>query len=195
MSIARITDYTTRVKALVPEQLKKQYGNTATVGNDTRFLQQVQAFSDQLQEIEDALWTIYDNRNVNYAPTPSNTTRNVLDDFGDNVGELRNGRTDAVYQLAILAKINQNKSCGEPERLIKALKDNTSATRVWYGEIQPARVYMVFQAASYPSNLVTMMRQVKTGGVALSLVEADPTTPFVFGVRGFNNGHLSKLLT
>lgn len=168
-------------------------------GDPTNFLKEVQSFAAQLQEIEDALWTIYDNRNVLYAPTGSNTTRNVLDDFGDNVGLLRGSMTDAVYQPALLAKINQNKSAGEPERLIKALKDiltasGNPATRVWYGEVQPARVYMVFQAASYPSNLVTMMRQVKTGGVALSLVEADPTTPFIFGVMGFGNGHLSKLL-
>ena len=164
-------------------------------GDKTNFLKEVESFATQLQEIETALWTIYDNRNVNYAPTGSNTTRNVLDDFGYNVGLLRGGMTDAEYQPALLAKLNQNKSCGEPERLIKALKDITAATRVWYGEIQPARVYMVFQAPSYPTNLVTMMRQVKTGGVGLTLVEADATTPFIFGVRGFGLGHLSKLLT
>ena len=169
-------------------------------GEQSAFTKEIRAFAAQLQEIETALWTIYDLRSVKPGAfdsimTGSNTTANFLDDIGGNVGILRGTMTDAVYLPAILAKINQNKSCGEPERLIKALKDITAATRVWYGEIQPARVYMVFQATSYPSNLVTMMKQVKTGGVALTLVKADSTTPFIFGVRGFGLGHLSKLLT
>jgi hypothetical protein len=111
-------------------------------GDKTNFLKEVESFAAQLQEIEDALWTIYDLRSVKPGAfdsimTDSNTTANFLDDIGGNVGLLRGGMTDRVYLPAILAKINQNRSCGEPERLIKALKDITAATRVWYGEIQP----------------------------------------------------------
>ncbi len=194
MTIERITDYEDQAEALLPGQFKRIYGGT-DAGQQTLFAQEIRAFAAQVQELEDAFWVLYDKRNVNYSDAPSNTSRNVLDDFGDNHGITRGGATDAVFAVLIKAKIQAEKSCGEPNRLINFLKALTSTARCWYADRVPAGITIVFTGTSVPDNTNNYMQAIKTGGVELAVVLADPDLYFQFGVRGFGTGHLSQLLT
>ena len=70
----RITNYQDYAERLLPEEFKKIQGGT-NKGEQSNIAKEERAFAAQIQELEDALWVMYDKRNINYSESPSNTGR------------------------------------------------------------------------------------------------------------------------
>ena len=127
-----------------------------------------------------------------------NATAAQLDGCGEIVGEPRLGRTDTQYKNAIEAKIIINKSCGQPETVITALRFLTGSTEIHYSILPPAAIYLTFVVNPTVTyiNLYANMLRIIPAGVALTLVHIDNETPFQYGgTYGFGTGKLSKLVT
>src|SRR5512133_111299 len=97
-----ITDHGDRAAA----RLLQQYRDGASIPALVR------ALSGGLQQVEDVLWDIRLRRAVSAAEGVQ------LDVLGRIVGQPREGRTDAVYRIWILARVRLNKGSGRPEDLL-----------------------------------------------------------------------------
>lgn len=138
-------------------------------GDQSKFAIFVQAFAAQIQSLEDAT---YDTRMLRRFDVAADQQ---LDDIGSIVGEARQGKSDVNYKTAIIAKINMNASCGEPERLIAALKALvTDAVSVHYTEQYPSKVQLEFISDSDAASKYAYIQQVCSAGVLLIMLQ-EPT--------------------
>lgn len=134
----------------------------------------LRALLRQVQELEDATLALLSSRDLNTASGA------VLDQLGRLVGENRVGRlSDAEYRLAIQLRIQRNNSRGEPDRLIRVLRQLSNATGVLYEEPAPGLVRMTFDGNALPADMRASMEAIAPVGVRLELVCA-PTFPFAF---------------
>ncbi len=92
------------------------------------------AFVDRYQGLEDAVQQLLRERWVNDA------IGQQLDELGEIVGEPRLDRGDETYRSAILLRIILNRSGGEPESVIRFVRQAFDAEIVAYTEIYPAKV-------------------------------------------------------
>ena len=93
-----------------------------------------------------------------------------LDMAGETVGEFRNFRSDEEYRSAIYFKIYLNKSYGEPETLITALRIITKASHVDYVEMYSATAILTFITIyPIPFNLKSGLEKIAPAGVKLYL--------------------------
>lgn len=150
----------------------------------------VRVFANQIQLLENATADVKILRQFAHAENAQ------LDSIGAIVGENRQGKIDAEYRIAILARINLNASRGEPERIIAALKAITGATLIHYRENYPACIEIDFYAPTIVIGLLEYMQKICPGGVKLILEQIISVHPFIFdvGPDGFDTGHLSTLL-
>jgi hypothetical protein len=93
-----------------------------------------------------------------------------LDGWGQIVGELRAGRSDADYRLGIIAKIYRNCSCGEPNRMMEALKALTGADSTLYvfDPDYPATFTMFYMGTFNPTNFTAILEDIAPLGVEVS---------------------------
>lgn len=163
-------------------------------GDRTLLLQMVEIFCNLLQDLEDAT---DDFLTMRFISSPAQNEQ--LDCIGEIVNEPRLGRSDVDYTTAILARIEINASCGEPERLIAATLQLTQSVDVTLIPAFPAGVWIVFVInASYtlPPTLFQSLERVCAAGVKLYLMGIDSTEPFTFdGTYGWDVGHLGALYT
>jgi len=92
------------------------------------------AFVDRYQGLEDAVQQLLRERWVDDA------VGQQLDELGAIVGEPRLNRRDQVYRPAIRLRIVLNRAGGEPESLIRFVRQAFDADIVAYTEIYPAKV-------------------------------------------------------
>lgn len=92
------------------------------------------AFVDRYQGLEDAVQQLLRERWVDDA------VGQQLDELGKIVGEPRLNRRDEVYRPAIKLRIFLNRAGGEPESLIRFVRQAFDAEVVAYAEIYPAKV-------------------------------------------------------
>ncbi len=92
----------------------------------------IEALGFQIQAMEDALQDVYDKTDVQTAFGAT------LDLVGTIVGQDRLGFDDDFYRSLILAKIGENVSQGDIERVIEITKLLTGATLVYLQEYYPA---------------------------------------------------------
>jgi hypothetical protein len=85
--------------------------------NSDKLLGILYAYNQQLDEIEDVLQELLNERWLDLAIGAQ------LDIVGDIIGESRLGRSDAVYRDAITAQISVNQSGGQPELIIFLAKE------------------------------------------------------------------------
>jgi hypothetical protein len=161
-------------------------------GDLSKFSQEIQAFMDQLSELDQAIVDVYNLRGV------ATATGQTLDYVGDQVGELRpTGADDNTYRLLIIAKIQMNNSGGEPERLIAVVEALTgaSSSQVSYTDY-PGMVSLEY-AGNVIQNLYTFIKRITAGGIGLRLVQVDSVIPFEFDslTNGLDNGKLGNLIT
>jgi hypothetical protein len=151
----------------------------------------VRVFADQVQLLENASADVKILRQFDHAENAQ------LDEIGAIVGENRQGKSDAEYRIAILARINTNASRGEPERVITALRQITASTDIHYTEHYPGMIQLSFSAPAVVSGLLAYLQQACSGGVRLILDQYSTTHPFRFdiGPDGFDTGHLATLIT
>lgn len=92
------------------------------------------AFVDRFQGLEDAAQQLLRERWVDDA------IGQQLDELGEIVGEPRLDRGDETYRSAIRLRIILNRSGGEPESVIRFVREAFDAEIVAYTEIYPAKV-------------------------------------------------------
>jgi len=92
------------------------------------------AFVDRFQGLEDAAQQLLRERWVDDA------IGQQLDELGEIVGEPRLDRGDETYRSAIRLRIILNRSGGEPESVIRFVRQAFDAEIVAYTEIYPAKV-------------------------------------------------------
>jgi hypothetical protein len=129
----------------------------------------------QVQELEDAVWSLYFGTMVEHA------TGDALDQLGEIVGQPRQGRSDEVYRVWILARSLVSRSNGKPEELLAILRmvcDESIA--IVLSEIKPARIHVRLAgtvSAELASQVGELMLLAKAQGIAVDLTFAGlPTT-------------------
>lgn len=138
----------------------------------------ITAFVDEVQDLENALADVYDGRWIDLA------VGDVLDDVGTIVNQPRLGFDDDRYRSLIRAKIGQNVSQGDPERVIQVAKLLIGASLVHLQELYPAG-YSISADADIPVSLVNLFYEqldlVDPAGVRLEyLICFDPDEAFAF---------------
>lgn len=188
-----IPDHIAQGLALLPMQLRGK----------PRLEALLSALLRQVQDLEDATGALLRSRDLRLAEGAS------LDQLGRLVGEQRNGRNDEDFRRAIQLRVERNNSRGEPDRLIRVVRELTGSSTVTYEEPLPGVVRITFDGQSLPADLMSSLEAIAPVGVRLTLVNA-PAFAFAFSsvaqphepiqAGGFSNvaqsqgGGLSKIL-
>lgn len=138
----------------------------------------VSALADQIQESEDAFDDLFTLRTITAG------SGQVLDDIGTIVGQPRLGFTDERYRSLLRAKIGENVSQGDIERIISISKLLIGANLVQLQEWYPAGVG-IYASAEVPADLINFfyerLDKVDPAGVRLeAIVSFDETDAFAF---------------
>jgi hypothetical protein len=136
----------------------------------------VQILGDEVQELEDALFQLLMQRDIETAVGVQ------LNGLGDTVGESRMGKGDDAYRFAIKVRIAKNNMSGTPEQMISFLKLLTGGTLIDYAEIYPAKVSFFVSDGEDVPGLQDLMQSAAPAGVK---VFVDTVGLEVFRV-GFN---------
>jgi hypothetical protein len=153
--ITYVPDYLQRARRLMVEQFE----------DSEKFLQVIDSFSRQIQEIEDVLYDLRMKRYLSIAEGAQ------LDGIGEIVGETRSGRGDDDYRFAINFKIFQNKSFGEMNILSNILAQSLPGTVFTLEESYPATVNVVIDSTSLdslPGGIFSQLDKLAAGGVLVN---------------------------
>lgn len=147
----------------------------------------VRAATAPLQELEDVLWDIRLRRAI------ENAEGQQLDVLGAIVGQLREGRTDAVYRIWIRARMRINTGSGTPEDILQVFAAITQGSVQLVLEEQfPAALVIKVGSESIvdPAELASLLRLAKAAGVGAVLESASSadTTSFAFDPNGAGFG-------
>jgi hypothetical protein len=138
----------------------------------------IEAFSQQVQDLEDAVFFMVDARVID------NAVGVQLDKMGEIVGLTRQGADDDFYRVLLYVKIGQNTSQGNPEKVTNIYKLLTGATLAHYINLNNGSV-MLGANVGIPEDSVSFvyrnMELVIAGGVRIDhMVCFDATDPFAF---------------
>ncbi len=165
-----------------PDHVERGIGQLIEVFRKPRNMTWLSVGIGQIQEVEDALWQLYNGFDVDTAEGQA------LDFLGTVVGEARNGRVDDDYRAAVRARTLVNQSDGTVEDMIAvllALDPNMAAT---IQEFYPAAIrFDVIStfAGVTPETMARMLRQSKPAGVRLTFVPVDSDDSMIWsGVAG-----------
>lgn len=140
----------------------------------------IDAFAQQIQAIEDALYQLLTQRTIYTAVGVQ------LDELGSIVGISRTTNDDDIYRLEILAKVVKNVSEGKTEDLISVYKYVTGASIVIYQDIYPAAVFMqsdgsLLSGFANPNPVFDLVQESAPAGVEVSFLGLfDSSNPFSF---------------
>lgn len=104
-----------------------------------------------------------------------------LDRLGEIIGYDRDSRNDEDYRNYLKFGVLLNKSAGEPEILITALKLLTESTKVSFYELFPAACFAHIDGQTGLENLTTKMDDLSLGGVKFAYISQVVGIPFSFG--------------
>jgi len=132
--------------------------------NKVRFGDLLTSFVGEVQEVEDALFQILDDTNLDTAQNQQ------LDDLGSIVGEARFGREDTLYRGAIATRIMLNKSGGTIEDIIGLIRGVAGDVQVNLREYSPAAfiaeiVDPIDPLLIDPNQIGIIVKSGKAGGV------------------------------
>jgi len=150
----KITDFEERAKARLPEQFK----------NKVRIEGALDAFSDEVQELEDAADQVLLER------TLADSIGEQLDLLGTIFDEPRAGQSDADYRDAIKQKIFRIGSNGEPNTLLDSLKFLAGSVSTKLTELFPATVFLRSEGGSIAGKetfIAQTLQTIKPAGVRL----------------------------
>jgi hypothetical protein len=127
----------------------------------------IDAFAQQIQAIEDALYQLFTQRWIKTAVGVQ------LDEIGAIVGIARTSSDDDIYRLEIFAKVVKNVSEGSTEDLISVYKYVTGANIVIFQDIYPANIYIqsdgsLLSGFSNPNPVFDLVQQSASAGVEIS---------------------------
>jgi hypothetical protein len=156
IGITYIADHVARARNLIVEQFE----------DSEKFHGMIAAFSRQIQEIEDVIFDLRLKRYLSIAEGAQ------LDGIGDIVGELRAGRNDDDYRLAINFRIFINRSYGQMQVLSSFLSQSLEdGTPYVIEESFPAAVDVVIQAVDIqqlPDGIFEKLDDLAAGGVLVN---------------------------
>jgi uncharacterized protein YjgD (DUF1641 family) len=160
------------------KRLLEQYKDANNIKNI------INIYTTQIQEIEDILYDMFLNRSV------QNGIGNQLDLIGYIVGAERQGWSDDIYKLVLFAKIGQNVSNGEPERIIDILKLLSQATIVHFMNLGNAEIELGTDGI-IDSNLINFvfanLSESLAGAIRLNIISFfDKDEPFSFAGASTN---------
>jgi hypothetical protein len=138
----------------------------------------VKALTEQVQIIEDESFGLFSRLDL------ANATGVLLDQYGTIIGLDRNGLDDDTYRLFLFAKIGQNTSNGEPERVIDNYKLLSGSSTVHLQEYFPAGLGLSgdgdFNSASL-LDVYEVIQSIVAAGVRIdSITSFDSDCYFVF---------------
>ena len=162
--ITYFDNITDRAIALLLEQFKTKES----------FLKFVEVLTNESQELE------YIFEEVNELTWLYGSSGIQLDRLGEIVGYPRESRNDDEYRDFLQFGILLNKSAGEPEILITALKLLTNATIVVFYELFPAACFAHTNGQTIPLNITQKMDDLAMGGVKFMYVSQTDGVPFIF---------------
>lgn len=137
------------------------------------------SYADEIQELENALWSIKYSKLLDSAFGAS------LDLIGRIVGEERNGRADPGYRIRIRARIRVNQSFGQAKDLLAICALIDSAATFYYTSTPPA-AYVITMSAP-PTDVATatelpgLLREASPLGVGGLFVMPGGVDGFVLG--------------
>ena len=154
------------------ERLLEQFNDKAKMASV------ITALTEQIQQLENAFDDLFMKRTIALAEG------RVLDDIGTIVGQPRLGFSDERYRSLLLAKIGENVSQGDIERIISIAKLLIGANLVHLQEWFPAG-FGIYASADIPSNLINFfyerLDRVDPAGVRLeALVCFNENEAFAF---------------
>lgn len=132
----------------------------------------LRALSTSVQELERTFHEVLSLSYLDFA------TGSSLTGLGDEVGEIRDGRSDSDYRVAIKARQVINTGGGQPELLIGIIDSLFPQASVKYLELYPANVHIYAAGLSIPSRVFEAIASAVPAGVQLALVRG--VSPFVF---------------
>jgi len=168
-NLVEITDHTAAGLArLIPE-----YQDTP------RWQAWIAATLARIQEIEAAAFDVWA-----LAISLTDSVGSQLDLIGEIVREDRDGRTDAVYRLALRVRVLINKSQGRIEDLIRIVRlfedmdaEAGSYVRIRENSDTSLEVRIVSTPENAPSEIRKRLRQAKAGGVGLQTIVTPSGAP------------------
>jgi len=166
--IATITNHVERALNRVLTQYREKERQNAFI----------QAFAEEMQNIEDVLIGLIDGRALDTA------VGEQLDGLGEIVGQDRGVFGDDFYRILIFVKIGQNTSQGGPEKIINIFKLLTEADLVHYINLNTGSIMLGTDVDISEDNIDFIYRNmelVAAGGVRIDhIVCFDPDEPFAF---------------
>ena len=136
------------------------------------------AFIEQTQDLEDALFSLLEGRWIDQAEGK------VLDDFGTIIGQERLGFDDEFYKVLLYSKIGENVSQGETVRVVDVYKIITRATRAELQENYPAGLTLLSDGEINPitaSFILERLQRVVGAGIRVDQIgQFSKTNPFGF---------------
>jgi hypothetical protein len=144
--------------------------------NDEALRAIVANYADEGQELETAILDVVATRFVDYA------FGIVLDMLGSVVGEGRQGRTDAVYQTWIKARIRANRSRGLASDLIEVLQLIGADVQA-VDDVPPAGLRVAVGPATEGyliAQYAAIANECRAGGVSLDFEYATDEDGFIF---------------
>lgn len=179
MALTKKTDHVTEAQGNFIEQFKGKTNLDALMA----------AWVQQVQDLEDALFEIRDETNID------NAVGVQLDVLGRIVGVDREGRTDADFRVAINARIGLNIGSGTIEEILEQIVA-LGATNIEFLDVYPAAFDIeINDAVTNGSEIANVVNDAKPAAVRASVTWHESTNPFLFGVsgQGFDQGELGEI--
>lgn len=164
----QIDDYAARLVDLLVEQYELSDGFQGSIVGE----------ADQMQEIENVLTDMLTSFFISTAVGAQ------LDVVGSIVGEDRLNRSDEDYRDGIYFRIFVNNSSGEIEVIQEFTRYVVNGgTFAFAKELFPAKIAVLFDAVSIPTNLKQLIDDVAAGGVKI-LPQWVTSGGYIFGFEG-----------
>jgi hypothetical protein len=183
MTLTKKTDHVTEAQANL----------IALFNTKPYWLALVQAFVDEIQDLENAMWDLF----IDYLAT---AVGDSLDQYGAIVGEDRLDRSDDDYRAAIQSRILLNLGNGTPEEIINLMESVANGGTVQLTEYFPA-AFTVFVLKALTTtqalNLNAALQSAKPAGVKAHLIygESDPSELFTYDIGpGYDQGKWATVL-
>lgn len=128
-----------------------------------------------------------------------NATGDLLDRWGRFVGAARGGLEDEAYRGFVRARLAANLSGGTVDELLRIFASITAPSKVWQEDLFPGAFALICERAqplsdSLRARVRGLMRDLKAGGVGLTMIETT-TNAFTYdNGPGFGSGELSRIL-
>ncbi len=140
---------------------------TSLFSNSTELKKLVGIIAGRMQDLEDVLFDLLTKRMLDAAEGEQ------LDVLGIHVGEKRLGRSDADYAPAIGVRILVNTSQGTEPRLLQIARLFSDPTGLSITDLFPASMLVnLFQPSGDIPTLISLLRDAKSAGVGLTVLEA-----------------------